>query len=94
LEWFFGTEEEQHDQNPEKFCGGQVASKRGFVSSGEFLFSDIPGKTGFCGRVKQASNTTGKLSRSRGTVSFIDKNTSAQSGKIQKRHIAKRRIVE
>jgi hypothetical protein len=56
LEWFFGTEEKRHDQNPKKFCGGQTASKGVFVLSGEFLFSDIPSKNGFCGRVKQASD--------------------------------------
>jgi hypothetical protein len=48
-----------------KFCGGQTASKREFVLSREFLFSDIPDKNGFCGRIKQASNRAEKLSRSR-----------------------------
>jgi len=70
LEWFFGTEEKRHDRNPGKFCGGQTASEREFVLSMQFLFSDIPGKTGFCERIKQANNRAEKLSRSRWTVSF------------------------
>jgi hypothetical protein len=72
LEWFFGTEEKRHDQNLKKCCGGQTASEREFVLSREFLFSDIPGKNGFCGRIKQASNRAEKLSRSRWTVSFCE----------------------